>query len=235
MNNAADKLDIYQGLDCREIPLYSVNEAARYLCIPPSTLRNWVSGLIYPVTNGESFFEPLIPVEDRRSPRLSFSNLIEAHVLRCLRAKHSIPLSKIREAISFAESKMNVNRLLMREELSISGKQLFLDKVSELVNLNAGGQFALRKMLEAGLVRIHYEEGLPSVLYPIVPGLSDHQKNIIIDPRISFGRPVTSRHYVSIDVIADRYNAHESIQYLAQDYGLSENEIEEAIVYSQAA
>lgn len=235
MGATASKLDIYQGSDPREIPLYSVSEAARYLCIPPSTLRNWVSGLIYPVSEGESYFEPLIPVKDRQSPRLSFLNLIEAHVLRSLRAKHSIPLGKIREAIQNAESLLNVKRLLMREELRTYGEKLLLDQVSELVDLNAGGQLALKKMLEAGLRRVHYEKGLPSILYPLVPGLSEGKGNIIIDPRISFGRPVTERRNISTDVIADRYNVGETIQQLAGDYGLDEKEIEEAIIYSQAA
>jgi hypothetical protein len=43
----ADVIDIHGGRDPRELPLYSVAEAAGYLSIPASTLRSWVKGQHY--------------------------------------------------------------------------------------------------------------------------------------------------------------------------------------------
>ena len=69
-------------------------------------------------------------------------------------------------------------------------------------------------------------------LYPFVPGEAD-RRPIAIDPKIAFGRPVVLRVGVSTGVIADRIDAGESPADLAEDYGLSVSEIEEAIVYER--
>ncbi len=65
------------------MPAYGFREAARYLRMPSATLTTWVKGRAYKRNGEVSFIEPLItpPGEADRS-RLSFNNLIEAHVLR---------------------------------------------------------------------------------------------------------------------------------------------------------
>lgn len=82
----------YDDHDPREVPLYSVGEASRYLHIPSATLRSWVVGRAYSTQGGESFFEPLLRLPDVDAGRLSFSNLVEAHVLRA-RAPNMVFLS----------------------------------------------------------------------------------------------------------------------------------------------
>jgi uncharacterized protein (DUF433 family) len=52
---------------------------------------------------------------------------------------------------------------------------------------------------------------------------------VVIDPRISFGRPVLAGSGIPTAVIADRYKAGESVDELADDYGRKRLEIEEAI------
>ena len=53
-------IDIYGGRDPREVPLYSVREAAGYLSIPTSTLRSWVRGQRYTVRGKARTSKPLI-------------------------------------------------------------------------------------------------------------------------------------------------------------------------------
>ena len=69
-------------------PRYSLAQAARYVRISPTTLRSWVRGRTYPTAGGSRYFEPLILKPAPEDPRLSFSNLVEAHVLRSLRTRH---------------------------------------------------------------------------------------------------------------------------------------------------
>jgi uncharacterized protein (DUF433 family) len=52
---------------------------------------------------------------------------------------------------------------------------------------------------------------------------------VVIDPELSFGRPVIAGTGLATEVIADRYKAGESIQELAEDYGRPAEEVEEAI------
>jgi uncharacterized protein (DUF433 family) len=52
---------------------------------------------------------------------------------------------------------------------------------------------------------------------------------IVIDPRVSFGRPVIAGSGVPTSAILERYLAGEGFEHLALDYNRSTLEIEEAI------
>ena len=74
------------------------------------------------------------------------------------------------------------------------------------------------------------------LLYPFLyRDTSGDQRIIAIDPSISFGRPVILRKGISTAVLADRVDAGERIENLAEDYDLEPGEIEMAIVYERAA
>src|SRR4051812_4036299 len=87
----------------RDVPAYTLAEAARYVRLPVATLRSWVLGRQYPTAEGHTNFPPLIRPASSRPPWLSFSNLIEAHVLRSLRSDHGVPVKELRRALSYAE------------------------------------------------------------------------------------------------------------------------------------
>ena len=52
--------DVYGGHDPREMPAYSIPEAAHYLQIPPSTLRSWIKGWRYRTEAGKRCSAPLL-------------------------------------------------------------------------------------------------------------------------------------------------------------------------------
>jgi uncharacterized protein (DUF433 family) len=73
-------------------------------------------------------------------------------------------------------------------------------------------------------------------LYPYVDSTQRvAERPIVIDPHVAFGRPIVRRAGISTAAIADRMDAGETIQALADDYDLSRDEIEQAVLYSRAA
>ena len=56
-----------------------------------------------------------------------------------------------------------------------------------------------------------------------------------IDPLAALWRPIVRRMGISTAAIADRIDAGESVSALAEDYDLSPEEIEQAVLYSRAA
>jgi len=84
--------DFYQGHDPRDLPAYTIGEAAHYLRVPTPTLRSWVVGRSYPVKGGDRFFKPVIPLPDTTKHQLSFINLVEAHLLDAIRSRYNVPL-----------------------------------------------------------------------------------------------------------------------------------------------
>ncbi len=57
----------------------------------------------------------------------------------------------------------------------------------------------------------------------------------MIDPRISFGKPVIATKAIQTSVVADRFNAGESVSDIATDYDIEVSDVEEAIRYARAA
>ena len=137
----------------------------------------------------------------------------------------------------YAERELKLERLLLSKELSASGGELFLERYGQLINLSKSGQLAMKVVLETHLRRVQWNaHDLASRLYPFVHGeFADAPRIVAIDPFIAFGRPVVLSKVISTQAITDRIDAGESVDTLAEDYGLTEREIAEAIVYRRAA
>lgn len=223
--------------DTRSAAAYTLAEAARYLRLPAATLRSWVLGRQYPTAAGGGRFPPLIRPASRRPPLLSFSNLIEAHVLRSLRTDHGVSVKALRSALAYAETRLGIERLLLREELCTKAGRVFLDRYGELMELSASGQLAMRRLFEDHLKRVEWDSSrFPVRLYPFLSvGAPGEERPIAIDPRIAFGRPVVVRNGISTSAIVDRIDAGETVDDVAADYDLVPSEIEQAVLYERAA
>jgi len=79
------------------------------------------------------------------------------------------------------------------------------------------------------------QASFPGPPLPLPVSESAHAKSIVIDPQISFGRPVVSEAFISTRSIADRIDAGESVEDVARDHDLTRETVEEAIVYERAA
>lgn len=223
--------------DFRDQPAYTVAEAARYLKVSPATLRTWVAGRDYPTARGARRWQPLIAPAATSPSLLSFWNLIEAHVLWGLRTDHRVPIKAVREALDFAEQRLGIERLLLRKELCTSARQLFLDRYGELIELSASHQIAMKQIFDSHLQRVEWDEWqFPVRLFPFMPSdASSSPRPIAIDPGIAFGRPILQGHGITTEVLADRVDAGEDVAMVADDYELTVEEVEQAIVYERAA
>ena len=214
--------------DPRILPAYPLNDAARYLQMSPATLRSWVVGRSYPTARGDRFFKPLIaaPASDQKFT-LSFINLVEAHVLDAIRRTHGVALPKVRRAIDYVKRDLRSEHPLAEKSFETDGIDLFVRHY---------GQLAMKTVLEAYLERIERDpSGVALRLYPFTRNrsasacVSDEPRSVVIDPGVSYGRPVLVGTGIPTAVLAERYKAGDSIKGLAEDYGVPTDEIEEAI------
>ena len=95
----------------------------------------------------------------------------------------------------------------------------------------------MRHVFEEHLKRVQWDKWMfPVRLYPFVSGETlTPDRLIVIDPYISFGRPVVLRMGISTAAITERIDAGEKINDIAKDYELTKNEIEQAVLYERAA
>jgi uncharacterized protein (DUF433 family) len=234
-----DSRSLYGGADPAELPRYTYLDAFRATQVPPSTIAAWVRGMRYTKKGGRSGrVEPVIERPVRGDSRLSFNNLLEVHVLRALRKVHEVQLKAVRAAIRHAREEHGIPRLLIDPQLRTTGGALFLDYYFQLVPLSQSGQFAMRAILQQFLRRVRVDEHLrQAMFYPLPrnPKFSPTDEPVLVSPLVSFGDPVIGRIGVSTRAIASRLNAGEEKAAIIDDYRLSEDEFEEAILYEEAA
>lgn len=220
-----------------DTPAYSASEAARILGLPPATVTAWCFGQKYRGSDGEQKrFTPVVTPADSRHHFLSFANLCELHVLSAIRRHHRISLRKVRYSINYVREQLNSPRPLLDTRFQTNGVDLFVEHASQLLNVSRQGQQAMRGEFERALSRIERDSnGSPVRLFPfsrLTQGV-DQPKSIVIDPRLSFGRPVLAQASIKTDVIKSRFNAGDSITEMAQDYGVDSSVIEEALRFEQ--
>lgn len=218
--------------DLRESPRYGPALAAHFLQISTSTLQSWVTGRDYPVSTGVRRSAPLIRRPDPNDPRLSFNNLVELHVVRALRQRHRVKMETVRNAIDYAENRLGIKRILLSDELRAAPGSLLLDRLSSLLDIGASGQEALREILEQFLQRIDRDSvGFPLRLFPFTrsSAATTQPKSVVIDARLAFGQPVLASRPVRTRAILERFEAGESISSIAGDYGVSWEDVEEAL------
>lgn len=217
-------------IDKRKLPAYSIPEAAHYLNIPRSTLRSWVCG--------DHNMLPVINLDDKDvyPTALSFLNLVEAYILVSLTKIKNIKLQKVRKALDYVNKKFDIDRPMIQQQFQTDGVDLFIEKYGHLINASEQGQIAMKTILKEFLSRIERDKhGLPIKLYPITYKSYKGKQAVVIDPSISFGRPILAGTGIPTSILADRYKAGDTISDLAEDYGRESEEIEEAIRCELAA
>ncbi len=225
-----------EGGDLRRSPAYSVAEAAHYLRMPEETLRSWVVGRLYPVAGRSKRSRPLIHLDDPKRQYLSFINLVEAHVLAAIRRRHGVKLPKVRKALDYVQRHFEVERPLIDQTFRTDRLDLFVERYGELINASRDGQRAMKVIIGMYLERIERDaKGLPIKLYPFTwdtqadAAPASDPRVIVMNPAVSFGRPVIAGTGIPVSSIYERYKAGDSVADLAQDFRLEIGAIEEAI------
>lgn len=218
--------------DLYNFPAYSVTDAAQYLRIPVVTLRSWLQGRSYATKRGQHTFEPLIQRPNPDLPQLSFTNLVEAHVLRIIRETHRVKLDKVRTALDHISQQLDTNHPLVLKKFQTDGIDLFVDQMDTLINVSRSGQLAMRETLKHLLTRVEWDERNIAVrLFPFIQPEGDETKILYIDPRISFGKPVIAGKGVPTTSIADLYEAGDEIEDIAYEFDCTPEQIKAAIQF----
>jgi uncharacterized protein (DUF433 family) len=221
-----------RSLDVRETPMYQFAEAARYLGLNETRLRNWFVGYWYPTGSGERrWAEGVLKPASR--DRLSFYDIASAHVILGFRRK-KIPLRVVRDAIRYYVNEIDPQPYpLLSEDFSTFGKNIVIEKMGQHITLNRQGQLAISKVVERYLDRIERD---PHTKRPVrfaplrSPSLRGHDV-IVIDPNVCYGRPVIRGTRITADYVYRRNIRGEKVTTLARDYKLSKRVIQEAIAY----
>lgn len=99
-----------------------------------------------------------------------------------------------------------------------------------LVEVAGYGQVSMEEMLRPYLRQLHFDEhGVAQKWYPL-----GQARPIVVDPRRSFGMPVTERDGVPTDAIVGLHAAGDSIATIAAWYRTDEADVEAAIEFESS-
>lgn len=219
---------IYGERRPEDVPAYSIQEAAALVGISPSTLRTWVRGRSFPKRSGgvgrsDAIIQP--PAADPAF--ISFTNVVEAHVLSGLRRRYKLKLDSIRAAVRFVHGQLGVEHPLAVEQFKTDGVSLFVERFGRTIDATREGQLAMREVLNTYLERIDYDDGRAIRFFPLLRDAAP--RVIVVDPRRSFGRPTITGTSVPVLAVRERFDSGDSIDSLAHDYEVRAELIEEAL------
>lgn len=220
-----------------DTPLYSVAEAARYLGVPYSTFASWRKGYAGGPRGKRTAYPPVLPPEPGDTgAAIPFISLAEGMVLAAIR-RTGVPMQRIRPALLALREEIGVAHALASKRLYSDGAELLYDfaerhaepmdagPTKDLVVLRSG-QRVFTDVVSDYLQRIEYaKDGYARLLH--LPGYRRGQ--VVADPTRSFGQPVFTHGAARVSDVLDRFQAGDSLEDLAEEFGVPIADLEDAL------
>jgi uncharacterized protein (DUF433 family) len=218
------------SLDFLERSLYSIAGAARLLQIHSPKLRRWLEGY----ARRSVRYPPVIRPEVTGSEEVTWGEFVEASLLREYRVK--VPLQRLRPVIDVLREEFGVKYPLAHfrplvdesarelvfeaQKLTKLESDLFLVRSTEIIG-GQGWQLQWAAPVAAFLRKIEHDpQGVITRYRPV-------ESSVIIDPAVEFGIPQI--HGVRTETLAEAYATGATVEGLAEEWGLSQNEIDAAL------
>ena len=216
-----------EGQDLRTLPTYTIPEAASFLAMPPRTLQSWYSG------KGE--IRLLVPSKSVGSVALlSFRDLEEAYKLYLLRSRYGFSFQELTKALNAAREASGSDHPLIDTEMSVFRSSLVMDlpargrRREQSMDLLRFKQLTVRQVVDTWGKRV----GSGKVIFPWRRFIEDEESRpVAIDPEVMSGRLVLTGTRIPVKSLAQRSVAGASIAHLADDYGVSQNLVEKALIH----
>jgi uncharacterized protein (DUF433 family) len=220
------------------VPLYTLSEASRYLLVPRSTLDSWAHGyerqpVGQPVVKGTQMITAIH--HDRGTAELPFVGVAEAYVLNAFR-RAGVPMQRIRPSIDWLLRNVGPHALASRDLYTDGAEVLWHfaqqsgegspdDQVIKHLIVPRSGQYVFKDIVEHYLRQITFADKYASMIRLTQFGDAD----VVLDPLRGFGQPVFSRSGARVADALGPLRAGETFETVAEDYGVSEGELRDAL------
>jgi uncharacterized protein (DUF433 family) len=220
--------------------LYGIGEAASYLAIPPSTLTTWAYGYEWRRAGARTVTaQPIVTAvrpERPGNPALPFVGLAEAYALAAFR-RARVPMQRIRPAIDALDRELGIEHALASSRLYTDGAEVLYDYARHAGDTPAGesarelvvvrnNQRVFTEVVAQYLQRVDFAaDGYAQLIrLPQYRG-----SDVTVDPDHAFGRPRFAHGGAAVDSVIDLFRAGEPVDTVAEEFGLSRSEVEDAI------
>jgi uncharacterized protein (DUF433 family) len=226
MDTSADYIDWKKAAD---VGLYTVSMAARILHDDPFRVRSWVNGVQN--SDAPAIIQRQLPRVNGRTV-LGFLDLIEARFIKHFRDLGLSAQSIRKFAKKLRERHHTDHPFAMNKAFRTDGKTIFMEiaeeherKILNLLNDN----FEMGPVIEASLFdSILYADDLAYRWRP-----SRTEPRVVLDPQFSFGRPTVEGIWIPTDTLNAAAQAEGDIAAVAEDFGIDEGAVAQAVAYEQ--
>lgn len=232
-----------EATDRFSAPLYTQREAARFLGVPQSTFNHWVKGYANVGRGGRPVLgEPIVTSTKPshvREASIPFIGLAEAYVLAALR-QLGVPLQRIRPALEALDRELGLEHALASRRLLTDGAEVLYDYshktgdtgVSENLVVLRSGQRVFASVIRDYLQRVDFASDGYAERFPLP---AYERAHLIVDPRRSFGQPIFASGGGRLEDVLSMFKGGESIEVVAEEFGMPEVELEAALRVELAA
>jgi len=209
------------------LPAYTYAEAGRYAQTSPANVRRWFRN---PSRRGAV----LSPLPDAG---LSYIQLVEVRFVATMRGK-DIKLDELRRARAYVRRVLRMEHPFAHVRFKSLGINLLLESLADFEGMDGdamvlapglGGQLGMRQILERVITELDYDHEIAVRWYP-----RGREQPIVIDPRMSFGRPTVVGTGIPTTVLYHRYHAGDSKDFLADDFRLSPEQVDAGIKFEES-
>lgn len=216
-----------------DMPMYTSAEASRFINLNPTRVRRWLSGYGYEYRENIRHQRPVIHRKATEgSSYASFLDLIDLLFVKGF-LDHGLSLQRVRKALCEAEEILGTNHFA-RESFFTDGRDIYLQvrkKGDAILQLLSNGQWVIPKIIRQLARQIEFDRttGIARRWYP-----KGREGLIVLDPLVSFGRPILSTKRITTLNIYDFFIAEKSsIRAVCSWMSLSEEEAEAAIYFEK--
>ena len=222
----------------RTQPMYSFQETAKLAGVSTSTVRNWLFGY----TKQEQVstpqgrqrrvrkVDPLFNTMPADGAMVSFVQLIEIVVAGGFRQSEHVTYPVVRQAYEKAQQEHKLLYPFAHSQLTaIGGHIVEVIHGESYRSIDTPDQWTLPDLVKNLTAQFDYEEDLASRWHP-----RGKDNPIVVDPRISAGRPTFRGRGITIDALVWRWKTQgQTIAFIAKDFELPSSEVELALQYAE--
>lgn len=215
--------------------LYTVPQAARLVGMNASTLATWVHGYERmpagrPVVKQGSVVTSVESGPDGRV--IPFIGLVEATVVQAFR-RTSLPMQRIRKALQILADDDELEHALASRQLYTDGAAVLYDYSRQhpddpikLLTMVVSGQRVFHQVVEDYLTRISFDHDswATELIVPVT-----ERPLLRVRPKVAGGEPLFITGGAPLSAVRSRWMAGESLDSIADDYGVPSDELDEAL------
>jgi uncharacterized protein (DUF433 family) len=174
--------------------------------------------------------------EHRSDPAVPFIGLAEAYTLAAFR-KAGVPMQRVRPAVDVLATELGLEHALASRRLYTDGAEVLYDYAQHAGDTPEGesarepvvvrnNQRVFSEIVEQYLQRIDFAgDGYVQLIR-----LPHYQvAEVTVDPDHAFGRPRFARGGAGVDDVIDLFRAGEPVDTVAGEFGVSRDEVEDAV------